>query len=81
MSFTCRAQYQAVIGDVASTLLGELGCETGAIERMVVALTSVEVPGADPQAGLDIRFEGLGGSCEVTITAGNREILRRSLDP
>ena len=81
MSFARRDHYEALIGEVAASLFTELGCDKHAIEAVVSELKTIHGPGPETRAALDVRFQGLGGSCEVIITAGSREILRRSLDP
>ena len=79
MRFARREPYDVLIGDLAATLFKELGFDSTAIESVVAELKGVQAHAN--QEGPAVRFQGVGGACEVIITVQGREVLRRSLRP
>ena len=74
-------QFDTMIGEVATVIFRDLGCEPGMITAVVNALDAAIGPSLDDGKAVDLRFTSVGGTCEVLIVSGNREIWRTSLHP
>ena len=81
MTLSGRAQYDALIGEVVTAAFRDLGCRPEAVAAIVAELRALPTPGIENPAGLEIRFVTAGGSCEVVLRAGPRELWRKSLHP
>ena len=73
--------FDRMIGEVATVVFRDLGCAPGTVEAAVRALDAAIGPSLDGETSVDLRFTSAGGTCDVLIVAGNREIWRTSLRP
>ena len=71
--------FDRMIGEVATVVFRDLGCEAGMVAAVVNALDAAIGPSLDDGMAIDLRFTSVGGTCEVQILAGTREIWRTSL--
>ncbi len=74
-------QFDSLISDVAGVIFRDLGCEPGMVTAVVNALDAALGPSLDDGIAVDLQFNSAGGTCEVLIKAGNREIWRTSVHP
>ena len=74
-------QFDTLIGELAAAVFRDLGCEPGMVAAVLDALDAAIGPSVDDGMAVDLRFTSVGGTCEVLIIAGNREIWRTSLHP
>lgn len=81
MTFAGREQYDALIAEVVNAVFRDLGCPLGEMAAVVEELQALPTPGIENGCPVAIRFVGIGGSCEMVLAAGPRELWRRSLHP
>ena len=74
-------QFDTLIGEVATAVFRDLGCEPGMVAAVVDALGAAIGPSVDEGMAVDLRFTSVAGTCDVLILAGDREIWRTSLRP
>ena len=73
--------FDSMIGQVAAAVFRDLGCEPAMVAAAVRELGAAIGPSLDDGTAVDLRFTSVGGTCDVLIRAGNREIWRTSLRP
>jgi hypothetical protein len=73
-----RDQFDHLLGDVAATVFGQVGCAPEVVADVVKLLNAAVIPGADDGAGFDVQFRAHAGACEVVVLVREAEIWRAS---
>ncbi len=71
-----REPFDDVLGDLAATLFRQIGCSVLDVTVLVARLSAAVRSRADGESEFDVRFRAHAGSCEVVVSAHDREIWR-----
>ncbi len=73
-----REPFDDVLGDLAATVLGQIGCSMPDVTVLVAQLSAAVRSRADGESEFDVQFRAHAGSCEVVVSVRDREIWRSS---
>jgi hypothetical protein len=69
-------EFDTVLGELAMTVLQQVGCAPDAAAELVEQLKAAVTPSLARGEGLDVQFHAHPGSCDVVAAAGHRELWR-----
>jgi hypothetical protein len=74
-----RDRLDGMLGEVAETVFRHLGLSAEAVADLTARLNALIAADASGDADVDLQFTVRSGSCEVVVSAGEREIWRETI--
>ena len=74
-----RDRLDGMPGEVAETVFRHLGLSASAVADLTAQLNALISAHASSDSELDVQFTARPGSCEVVVSAGDREIWRETI--
>ena len=74
-----RNRLDGMLGDVAETVFRHLGLSAAAVTDLTARLSALISAHASGDSDVDLQFTASPGSCEIVVSAGNREIWREQI--
>jgi hypothetical protein len=74
-----RDRLDGMLGEVAETVFRHLGLPAAAVADLTAQLNALIASGASGDSDVNLQFTARAGSCEVVVSAGEREIWRETI--
>ena len=74
-----RERFDGMLREVAETVFRHLGLPAQAVNDLAVQLHALILAHAAGDSDVDLQFTASPGSCEMVVSAGDREIWREQI--